>query len=197
MLKKILVHTTGFLVGRLDPYENKGFAGILGLDFGLDKLRKWLDSSGKRGENMNNKAAGTQFEKEFSQTLSEHGFWVHLFQDNRNGQPCDVIAARSGRAYLIDCKDCRKDFFRLSRMEENQLNAMKLFELTGNGSGKFAIRFPRAETYLVNYWQLAALKDRGYKKIDPMDCRLYGVELSAWLAWRDRVDGWSEETCKL
>ena len=146
---------------------------------------------------MSNKAAGTQFEKEFSQTLSEHGFWVHLFQDNRNGQPCDVIAARSGRAYLIDCKDCQKDFFRLSRMEENQLNAMKLFELTGNGSGKFAIRFSPSETYMVNYWQLATLRDKGYKKINQMDCRLYGMEFSAWLAWRDRVDGWSGEICKL
>lgn len=146
---------------------------------------------------MSNKATGTQFEREFSRALSEHGFWVHRFQDNQNGQPCDVIAARNGNAYLIDCKDCQAGFFRLSRMEENQLNAMKLFELTGNGSGKFAIRFVPEEIYLVSYWQLAALKNKGYKKIDPMDCRLYGMELSAWLAWRDRIDGWSREICKL
>ena len=192
-----MVHTTGFLVRRLDPHENKGFAGILGLDFELDNTGKWLDPYRNEVKNMSNKATGTQFERELAQALAEHGFWVHRFQDNQNGQPCDIIAARSGNTYLIDCKDCQEDFFRLSRMEENQINAMKFFELTGNGSGKFAIRFVPEEIYLVSYWRLAALKNKGYKRIDRMDCRLYGVELSAWLAWRDRVDGWSEETCKL
>ena len=146
---------------------------------------------------MSNKATGTQFEREFAQALSEHGFWVHRFQDNQNGQPCDVIAARSGNAYLIDCKDCQSSFFPLSRMEENQLNAMKLFEFTGNGSGKFAIRFEPGEIYLVSYWQLVALKDKGYKRVDRVDCRLYGMELSNWLAWQDTIMKWSGKICKL
>ena len=84
---------------------------------------------------MSNKAAGTRFEKEFAGILADNWFWVHLFQDNRNGQPCDVIAARDGNAYLFDCKDCQGNRFPLSRMEENQYNAMKLFRLTGNKRG--------------------------------------------------------------
>lgn len=48
---------------------------------------------------MSNKSAGTQFEREFAARLAAEGFWVHRFQDNKNGQPCDVIAARNGEAY--------------------------------------------------------------------------------------------------
>ena len=51
---------------------------------------------------MSNKSAGTQFEREFASRLAAEGFWVHRFQDNKNGQPCDVIAARDGEAYLFD-----------------------------------------------------------------------------------------------
>ena len=75
---------------------------------------------------MNNKAAGTRFERELASILADYCYWVHLFQDNHNGQPCDIIAARNGHAYLIDCKDCQGNFFQLGRMEENQMNAMKL-----------------------------------------------------------------------
>ena len=142
---------------------------------------------------MSNKAIGTRFERDFAAALNEHGFWVHLFQDNYNGQPCDVIAARNGHTYLFDCKECVGNFFRLDRMAENQLNAMKLFELTGNSRGKFAIRFGGMQTYLVDYWQLMALKDKGHKQINRMDCRLYGMEFSAWVAQRNAADGWIME----
>lgn len=139
---------------------------------------------------MNNKRAGTAFERDFAALLSGNGFWVHLFQDNRNGQPCDVVAARGGHTYLFDCKDCQRDSFLLRRMEENQYNAMHLFELAGNSRGKFAIRFPGGEIYLVDYWQLGVLRDKGVKRIGPEDCRLYGGEFTAWLDARNRVDGW-------
>ena len=66
---------------------------------------------------------------------------MHRFQDNKNGQPCDVIAARNGETYLVDCKDCQKDVFELRRVEENQYNAMLLFHMTGNSRGMFAVRF--------------------------------------------------------
>ena len=57
---------------------------------------------------MSNKSAGMQFEREFAARLAAEGFWVHRFQDNKNGQPCDVIVARNGEAYLFDCKDCNR-----------------------------------------------------------------------------------------
>lgn len=142
---------------------------------------------------MNNKKTGTQFEQEMASFLAGYGFWTHRFQDNHNGQPCDLIAARNGHTYLFDCKDCMGNSFLIRRMEENQYNAMKLFELTGNGSGKFAIRFKAEETYLVDYWQLKALLTNGVKQIDRAKCSLFGEELSAWIARKNQEDGWSGE----
>lgn len=42
---------------------------------------------------MSNKSAGTQFEREFASRLAAEGFWVHRFQDNKNGQPCDTFVS--------------------------------------------------------------------------------------------------------
>lgn len=145
---------------------------------------------------MGNKSTGTQFEKEFADILAANWFWVHLFQDNKNGQPCDVIAARNGHTYLFDCKDCQGGSFPLKRMEENQYNAMRLFELTGNSRGQFAIRFRQSGIYLMDYWQLKALRDNGMKSIDRAGCQLYGMDFQAWLADRGNVDGWGgEDAC--
>ena len=142
---------------------------------------------------MSNKAAGTKFEKEFSEILASHWFWVHLFQDNKNGQPCDVIACRNGNAYLLDCKDCETKFFSLSRVEENQYNAMRLFEMTGNNKGMFAVRFPEETIYLIPYDRMSELKKAGFKRIDATVCRTQGMKLSEWLKEHDEKDGWSEE----
>lgn len=145
---------------------------------------------------MSNKSIGSRFEKDFAAVLADNWFWVHLFQDNKNGQPCDVIAARNGHAYLFDCKDCQGDYFQLSRLEENQYNAMHLFELTGNSRGKLAIQFAPEIIYLVDYWQIKALRDKGIRRINQADCRLYGEDFYIWLNTRNNIDGWSgEDAC--
>ena len=64
---------------------------------------------------MSNKSNGTDFEKEFAQKLSDHGFWVHRMQDNQNGEPFDVIAARDGETLGHSLRGecglkCRKAF---------------------------------------------------------------------------------------
>lgn len=131
---------------------------------------------------VSNKKAGTDFEREFAELLAEEGFWVHMFQDNKNGQPCDVVAARNGVTYLFDCKNCEKDYFLLSRMEENQYNAMHLFELTGNEKGKFALRFSNQKVYLIDYDIIKHLQGKGFKQIGEPDCMRYGCDLEYWLA---------------
>lgn len=138
---------------------------------------------------ISNKSAGTQFEKDFAVRLAAEGFWVHLFQDNKNGQPCDMVAARNGITYLIDCKDCQGDFFELRRMEENQLNAMRMFEMTGNSRGKFAIRFASGKIFLVDYWQLEISRNNGMKRIDRAGCELFGFDLERWLRHCGRQEG--------
>lgn len=130
---------------------------------------------------MSNKSEGTKFEKEFAETLAKHWFWVHLFQDNRNGQPCDVIAARDRVTYLFDCKDCQGNFFSMNRVEENQYNAMHLFHLTGNSRGMFVIRFPETPIYLVDYQVMKDVQDGGMKRLDRMSIGLYGRIFDDWL----------------
>lgn len=130
---------------------------------------------------MSNKSTGTTFEREFVDILAEHWFWVHLFQDNKNGQPCDVIACKNGQTYLFDCKDCQDNIFLLSRIEENQYNAMHLFDLTGNGVGMFAIRFPGDGIYLIDYVRLEELQNAGFKRINSSIGRSQGCLLRDWL----------------
>lgn len=130
---------------------------------------------------VNNKKAGTDFEREFAELMAARGFWVHLFQDNKNGQPCDVMASRNGVTYLFDCKDCKNDYFLVSRMEENQYNAMHLFELTGNEKGKFALRFSNQRIYLIDYDLIRYLQGKGLKRIGEAVCEIYASRLDTWL----------------
>lgn len=41
-----------------------------------------------------NKKLGNNFETEFCEILSAHGFWVHNLAQNQAGQPADVIAVK-------------------------------------------------------------------------------------------------------
>ena len=46
-------------------------------------------------ETISNKKLGNSFEEEFAELLYEHGFWVHLLQQNAAGQPADIIATKN------------------------------------------------------------------------------------------------------
>lgn len=65
---------------------------------------------------VSNKKLGTGFERKFAQFLSSNGFWVHLLTQNNSGQPADVLAARKGQPFLIDCKVCQNGIFKIDRM---------------------------------------------------------------------------------
>lgn len=98
-----------------------------------------------------NRKIGNRFEKELCEKLYLYGFWCHNLAQNKQGQPFDVIAARNGVAYPIDCKDCSNDRFELSRIEENQANAMRLWKRTGNGECWFALRVSHGLIYFLPY----------------------------------------------
>ena len=91
---------------------------------------------------MNNKKLGDLFENELAQTLSRKGFWVYITKSKIGGQPADIIAARNHIPYLIDCKVCSDNSFDTARIEENQKNAMYLFDKCGNNNGFFALKMP-------------------------------------------------------
>ena len=89
---------------------------------------------------MTNKKLGNDFESELCEILFKEGFWVHNFTQNQAGQPADIIAVKNGYAYLIDAKVCSDNKFPISRIEENQHLAMKLWNKCGNGHGWFALK---------------------------------------------------------
>lgn len=135
---------------------------------------------------FNNKATGTQFEQDFAKILAKHGFWAHRMQDNKNGQPFDIIAAKNGNVYAIDCKDCQSEVFLLKRMEENQRNAMDLWKECGNREPVFAVRYPGHEIWLFGYSVLCYLETKGWKQIRRADAETAGMRLEEFLEYEHR-----------
>lgn len=97
---------------------------------------------------MSNRSVGTAFERELCKLLFDNGFWSHNLKQDNAGQPADIIAVRNKIAYLIDCKDCSAKGFDLRRVEENQINAMQLWNECGNGQGWFALKV-EGEIYML------------------------------------------------
>lgn len=98
--------------------------------------------------NNSNRRVGNSFERRLCITLAGYGFWAHNLAQDSTGQPFDVMAARNGKAYPIDCKVCTNDIFKMSRIEENQSYAMTLWRETGNGEGWFALELSNGSVYL-------------------------------------------------
>ncbi len=107
---------------------------------------------------MTNKKLGNDFEAAFCEILSKHGFWAHQFAQNQAGQPADVMAAKDGKAYLIDCKVCSGRGFPLSRIEDNQHSAMELWGKCGNGDGWFALLF-KGQIYMIQHYEMLMFEE--------------------------------------
>ena len=127
-----------------------------------------------------NRKVGNGFEKDLCHALAECGFWVHLMTQNSQGQPFDVIAARNGVSYPIDCKDCAKDIFKLERIEENQASAMFLWRETGNGEGWFALRMTNGAVYFLPFSKLESLS-LSKTVLSASEIRQFGVPLREWV----------------
>ena len=128
---------------------------------------------------MTNKKIGNDFESDFCEILFNEGFWTHNLAQNASGQPADVIAARNGKTYLIDCKVCSNQGFALSRIEENQDLSMELWKDTGNGDGWFALKVEE-EIVMIPHFSIKALM-RKKSVLNLTDIREYGVKLERWI----------------
>lgn len=128
---------------------------------------------------MTNKKIGNDFESDFCEILFKNGFWTHNLAQNASGQPADVIAARNGKTYLIDCKVCSNRGFALSRIEENQDLSMELWKDTGNGDGWFALKVEE-EIVMIPHFSIKALM-REKSVLNLTDIREYGVKLERWI----------------
>lgn len=133
---------------------------------------------------VNNKKSGTAFEREFAQLLAQHGFWVHLLKDNHNGQPFDVIAAKDKRTYVFDCKDCKNGIFVLTRIEENQKLAMRLWQECGNRQGVFALRTPSG-IRMLPYTDAMDLISVGYTRLAGIRIYEHTETFEEWLENED------------
>ena len=127
----------------------------------------------------NNKKLGNTFENEFCEMMFMLNFWVHNLAQNKSGQPADVIAARNGKTYLIDCKVCSNRGFALSRMEENQDLSMELWKACGNGEGWFAVLIGEQIAMIPHFTVKALRNQQSY--MNELEIREYGTPLEKWL----------------
>lgn len=128
-----------------------------------------------------NKKLGSNFEQEVCQLLSEQGYWVHNFANRANGQPMDIIAARMGRAILIDAKVCSNGYFDINRIEENQVLAMRKWFACRNFDAFLFFLLPDESIYSLWIRNDAALDELLQKK------RLTEEEIRAQHCWREGV----------
>lgn len=102
-------------------------------------------------QKTDNRSVGGRFEQEFAEFLDQHGFWCHVMQQNKSGQPADIIAVKGDYHCLIDCKEVSTNKgFVLSRVEENQRLAMQKFLSRGNHGGWFAVKYPEAGVRMIS-----------------------------------------------
>lgn len=128
---------------------------------------------------MSNRKQGTAFERELAETLSKHGFWVHLMRQDASGQPADIIAMRNDYAYLIDCKVCEHDVFEYRRIEENQRLAMEKWIRCGGYPPYFAMKDSSGQVWMLDF--NFALNDMRNEGISIRCSKMPSLE--RWLTW--------------
>ena len=136
---------------------------------------------GKMQPSNDNKKVGNSFERSLCLSLSGYGFWAHNLAQNSQGQPFDIIAARNGKSYPIDCKDCAKDIFKMERIEENQFSAMSLWEETGNGESWFALKMTNGTVYFLSFTMIRNLF-LTKTILSASEIRQFGITLGEWVS---------------
>ena len=69
---------------------------------------------------MANIDVGNNIEKQLCNLFQENGYWVYRMPNGLTGQPCDIVALKNNKNWLIDSKHSKSDKFLLSRCEPNQ-----------------------------------------------------------------------------
>ena len=137
-------------------------------------------------EKTDNRSTGNRFEQEMSFKLAEKGFWVHVLQQNKFGQPADIIAIRDSFHTLIDCKVCEKNYFSFDRVEQNQQLAMKSFFRKTGELSYFALKMPDGAVRMISMSRIEQLKGRGKKRLNEKDIQTETRSFEDWLYFYDR-----------
>jgi len=139
-----------------------------------------------------NRTNGGRFEQELSHALADAGFWVHVMQQNKSGQPADIIAVKGNYHTLIDCKVISdNNGFPFSRIEENQKLAMRMFQRKGNELCFFALKLPDGSIWMISLERLETLRNRGNTRITDVDIRTQTWSLGEWI--KSASDIWSKD----
>lgn len=139
-----------------------------------------------------NRTIGNHFEQDLAQVLFDHKFWVHVMQQNKAGQPADIIAVKGKFHTLIDAKVISKeeDGFPFDRVEENQKFAMRMFQKKCRELCYFAFRLPGGEIRLVSLERIETFRNRGRKRFTMKDMDEHTWSLEKWL---EASDTWAED----
>lgn len=144
----------------------------------------------KTSQKTDNRTTGGRFEQELSHILAENGFWCHVMQQNRAGQPADIIAVRGKFHTLIDCKVCEGGFFAFDRIEENQRSAMKRFFNRCGELCYFALKLPNGDIRMVSLERCDTIRNRGKQRISEEDMKKETWNFTDWL---DSSKVWAED----
>lgn len=93
------------------------------------------------------KKIGNDCEKKLALLLKQKGYWCHVFEYNKNGQPCDIVAFNGNKSFLIDVKHCCSTRFPLSRIEANQRTSFEYALRCGIRNVGFAVWFDVCESF--------------------------------------------------
>ncbi len=89
----------------------------------------------------NNKIIGNEFEKEFALYLQERGMFVYNLPNKYTGQPFDIIAVKNNVFYAFECKHCNNNYFRLDRVEDNQIQVLRKLNKASTSNYYFVFKF--------------------------------------------------------
>ena len=129
-----------------------------------------------------NRTVGGKFEQELSDKLAEAGYWSHVMQQNKAGQPADIIAVKGKFHTLIDCKVISGDKgFPFSRVEDNQKLAMRTFQRRCGELCYFALKLPDESVWMISMERIETLKGRGKKRLTEDEIRTQTWSLENWL----------------
>lgn len=138
-----------------------------------------------------NRTKGGRFEQELSVILYRNGFWAHVMQQNKSGQPADIIAVKKRFHTLIDAKVVDTDKgFELKRVEENQALAMRLFCKRCGEMCYFAVRYPDGKVYMLPYTVAEDMARMGEKRLTEEVASKVLMDIEAWIK---ATDLWSED----
>lgn len=141
-------------------------------------------------QKADNKTMGNHFEQELAEILANHGFWCHVMQQNKAGQPADIIAVKGKFHTLIDCKVCEDGTFPFRRVEENQRMAMRLFSRKANELCYFAFKLPSGQIRMISMSRIQTLEGRKYKQLNAENMINETWNIEDWL---DSSNTWAED----